>query len=79
MFAWFADPIFFGRYPHSMRSSVGHRLPEFTEEERDRLRGSVDFLGFNHYSSWYVADVPPDQVGPPRPGDWFTDQKTSVR
>jgi beta-glucosidase/6-phospho-beta-glucosidase/beta-galactosidase len=79
MFSWFADPIFFGEYPPSMRSGVSdHRLPEFTAEESKRVMGSVDFLGFNHYSSWYVSDAPRDPQSP-KPGDWFTDQRASPR
>ena len=54
--AWFADPVFFGRYPSSMKSAVGTRLPEFTREQHNRLVGSLDFLGLNHYSSRYYVD-----------------------
>jgi beta-glucosidase/6-phospho-beta-glucosidase/beta-galactosidase len=64
---WFADPIFFGRYPSSMidgttdRDADGNviqkRLPKFTPEQRERLIGSVDFLGMNHYSSKYYVDA----------------------
>jgi hypothetical protein len=28
--SWFADPIYFGHYPASMRKQLGDRLPEFT-------------------------------------------------
>ena len=49
---WWADPIYFGDYPHSMRDRVGARLPKFTESERALLMGSNDFFGLNHYTSW---------------------------
>lgn len=57
-FAWFGDPIYFGRYPHSMVERVKDRLPVFTKHQRKRLIGSVDFLGLNHYSTkYYSVDV----------------------
>lgn len=52
---WFADPIFFGHYPATMRERIGTRLPEFTVDEAASLRGSLDFLGLNHYSSKYYS------------------------
>ena len=51
---WFADPIFFGNYPQSMRDGVaGGRLPEFTAAEKALLKGSADFFALNHYTSRY--------------------------
>ena len=43
--AWFADPVFFGKYPDSMINNVGDRLPKFTDEQRVRITGSHDFYG----------------------------------
>lgn len=51
---WFADPIYFGEYPSSMRKQLGDRLPEFTAEERALVQGSNDFYGMNHYTANYV-------------------------
>jgi hypothetical protein len=34
---------------------VGTRLPQFTDKESQRIMGSYDFIGFNHYSSQYVT------------------------
>lgn len=64
--SWYADPIFFGDYPPSMKSRVGARLPTFTEAQSARLKGSHDFYGINHYTSTYVSnkvneDIPEDQ------------------
>jgi hypothetical protein len=42
---WFADPVYFGDYPASMRRLVGARLPRFTPAQRARVRGSTDFYG----------------------------------
>ncbi len=64
---WFADPIYLGDYPQSMRDQLGSKLPEFSEEDRALLRGSSDFFGLNHYNTNMSAarpdDHPPDQNG----------------
>lgn len=52
---WFADPVYFGDYPASMRSRIGDRLPKFTDDEKEELKGSNDFFGLNHYSSQYAT------------------------
>jgi beta-glucosidase/6-phospho-beta-glucosidase/beta-galactosidase len=39
-----------------MRERVGDRLPTFTEAQKEDLKGSVDFLGLNTYSSSLVTD-----------------------
>lgn len=52
---WFADPIYKGDYPASMKLTVGDRLPEFSAEEKAMLLGSSDFFGLNHYSTHYSA------------------------
>ncbi|EFX00728.1 beta-galactosidase [Grosmannia clavigera kw1407] len=56
--AWFADPIYFGHYPESMRAQLGDRLPSFTEAERQLVQGSNDFYGMNHYTADYVRHRP---------------------
>eukprot|EP00850_Spirogloea_muscicola_P015495 SM000119S25638 [mRNA] locus=s119:167818:171611:+ [translate_table: standard] len=53
---WFLDPIFLGDYPEVMRKQVGWRLPAFTSEEATSIRGSVDFIGINHYTSRWVSE-----------------------
>ncbi|VVA27900.1 PREDICTED: beta-glucosidase [Prunus dulcis] len=55
---WFAEPITSGDYPHSMRSLVGNRLPNFTKAESKLLNGSFDFLGLNYYTTYYAAYAP---------------------
>lgn len=57
---WFADPIYFGDYPKVMRDRVGDRLPKFTEEDIENIKGSSDFFGLNHYTALYAADVDPN-------------------
>ncbi|KAL8122276.1 hypothetical protein AgCh_018861 [Apium graveolens] len=53
---WFVDPLMFGDYPSSMRSRVGSRLPKFGEAESTLLKGSLDFVGINHYTTMYAAN-----------------------
>ncbi|VAI73953.1 unnamed protein product [Triticum turgidum subsp. durum] len=54
MLGWFMHPVAFGEYPATMRRLVGRRLPEFTKEQSDMLKGSYDFLGLNYYTSNYA-------------------------
>lgn len=39
---WFADPIYLGKYPDSLKEMLGDRLPEFTEDEVALLKGSSE-------------------------------------
>ncbi|KAI3962635.1 hypothetical protein MKW92_041815 [Papaver armeniacum] len=55
---WFADPLFFGDYPESMKRNVGSRLPSFTTYEAKLVKGSCDFLGVNHYGMLNIKDSP---------------------
>lgn len=54
---WFADPIWKGDYPKVMKESLGNRLPEFTDEEKQLLHGSSDFFGLNHYTTMFASDA----------------------
>ncbi|PHT64991.1 Beta-glucosidase 42, partial [Capsicum annuum] len=49
------DPIYFGDYPKSMRERLGDRLPKFSQQERELLKDSLDFIGLNHYTSKFVG------------------------
>lgn len=51
----YADPITYGDYSKSMRSLVGNRLPKFTKAQSMMLKGSIDFLGVNYYTTNYAA------------------------
>ncbi|CAL8177213.1 unnamed protein product [Prunus armeniaca] len=57
-YGWFMDPLTKGHYPQTMQSLVKNRLPEFTKEQSEMLKGSFDFIGLNYYSGTYAADVP---------------------
>lgn len=80
MLGWFAHPIFVdGDYPALLRNQIDKkkaecgkevaRLPVFTGAEKERIRGTADFLGLNHHTSRLVSDsrgscIPgPDSVG----------------
>jgi len=71
--AWYADPVFKGDYPESMKQYVGDRLPKFTEAQKNLLKGSHDYFGMNHYTSGYVNSNP-SQTGE----GWDQDQKLTV-
>ncbi|KAL3533003.1 hypothetical protein ACH5RR_006524 [Cinchona calisaya] len=58
MFGWFMEPLTTGDYPKSMRKLVGSRLPQFSAEQSEQLRGSYDFLGLNYYTAKYVTSAP---------------------
>ncbi len=53
---WFADPVYFGDYPQVMKQRLGERLPKFTAEEKELIKGSTDFFGLNHYTTMYAAE-----------------------
>lgn len=46
---WFARPLFTdGDYPLCMRDRLGSRLPSFTQEEKDYIKGTADFFALSH-------------------------------
>ncbi|KNA10964.1 hypothetical protein SOVF_139510 [Spinacia oleracea] len=53
---WFLDPIMFGEYPAEMRKILGKNLPRFSKNEQRILNKALDFIGINHYSSFYAQD-----------------------
>lgn len=77
-YAWFTDPVVYGEYPEVMRKRLGARLPKFTEEEKKLMKGSVDFLGLNHYSTLYASAEKPEVdggIGPNGNGGMSDDQE----
>lgn len=54
---WFADPIYLGDYPESMRQRVQQRLPQFTSRDRELILGSNDFFGLNHYTTMFASAI----------------------
>lgn len=60
---WFLDPLMFGDYPSSMRNRVGKRLPTFSESEAALVKGSLDFVGINHYTTFYAKHNSTNIIG----------------
>ncbi|GMH05658.1 hypothetical protein Nepgr_007498 [Nepenthes gracilis] len=54
--AWIIDPLIYGYYPKEMRQYHGKELPNFSPEETELVKGSLDFIGINHYSTLYAMD-----------------------
>ncbi len=59
---WFADPIYLGDYPETMKAGVGDRLPVISDEDRVLIQGSSDFFGLNHYTTMYAAEAGDEPV-----------------
>lgn len=54
---WFADPVYLGRYPESLKTMLQDRLPEFTPAELALLKDSSDFYGCNVRCAQMPADT----------------------
>ncbi|XP_027340252.1 beta-glucosidase 18-like isoform X3 [Abrus precatorius] len=54
--AWCLDPLVFGEYPDEMQSILGSQLPRFSPKEKSLIKGSLDFIGINHYGTLYAKD-----------------------
>ena len=73
-FAWYYDPIVFGKYPDEMTQLITDgRLPTFTPEEAKMVKGSYDFIGMNHYTSYFTNDVPEALDK-----NWWSDSRTKT-
>ncbi|KAJ8430601.1 hypothetical protein Cgig2_021563 [Carnegiea gigantea] len=64
-FVWFLHPIVYGEYPRTMQVVVGERLPKFTEEEVKMVKGSMDFVGINQYTAYYMYNPPLQSTAKP--------------
>ncbi|WOH01592.1 hypothetical protein DCAR_0520976 [Daucus carota subsp. sativus] len=53
---WIVNPLVFGDYPGIVKKNAGTRIPAFTNAESKYLKGSIDFLGVNHYATTYIKD-----------------------
>ncbi|HEY2955351.1 MAG TPA: GH1 family beta-glucosidase [Candidatus Eisenbacteria bacterium] len=57
------DPVFFGRYPETLREIFGDAWPRGADEEAARIRESVDFVGVNYYTRRLVRHDPATVLG----------------
>ncbi|KAI5081576.1 hypothetical protein GOP47_0002158 [Adiantum capillus-veneris] len=73
---WFLDPLTEGNYPAVMHELVGERLPSFTEEQKNNLKHSCDFIGINHYTTTYTAAI--NLTWDSNHTDYFRDSLTSL-
>ena len=60
----FMEPIVYGDYPKIMNDLVNERLTSFTEEEKNLINGSFDFIGVNYYTIRYGKNAPASQAEP---------------
>ncbi|KAL9247165.1 hypothetical protein vseg_020627 [Gypsophila vaccaria] len=71
---WFMQPLIHGEYPSVMRKNAGTRLPVFTQNEKELIRGSFDFIGLNYYTVIRTKDNSISLTKEPR--DYLADQAT---
>jgi beta-glucosidase/6-phospho-beta-glucosidase/beta-galactosidase len=71
------DPLVYGDYPEIMKKKAGSRIPSFTEEQSELIRGSADFIGINHYTSVYISDASNGETVGPR--DYSADMAATFR
>ncbi|KAL2945377.1 Beta-glucosidase 11 [Bienertia sinuspersici] len=72
---WFMHPLLYGDYPEIMKTNTGTRIPRFTSNQSELLKGSIDFIGLNYYTVMYVKHTklmpePRDYIAD-RGGAWF--------
>ncbi|KAL0545671.1 hypothetical protein IC582_015562 [Cucumis melo] len=74
-FAWVYDPIVYGDYPKEMREVFGSQLPSFSKTEKSIIKGSLDYICVNHYTTLYTKDClhSPCSNGGDRPIKGFLD------
>ncbi|KFK40508.1 hypothetical protein AALP_AA2G005000 [Arabis alpina] len=73
---WMLKPLIFGDYPDTMKQTVGSRLPVFTKEESELVKGSADFLGIIHYYAATVTSKKSSHSGNP---DFYKDLSVSMK
>lgn len=69
------DPIVYGDYPKEMREVFGSQLPSFSNTEKNIIKGSLDYICVNHYTTLYAKDClhSPCSNGGDRPIKGFLD------
>ncbi|XP_062010310.1 beta-glucosidase 13-like isoform X3 [Rosa rugosa] len=54
---WLMEPLVYGDYPFIMKALVKDGLPEFTDEQKELVKGSFDYIGVNYYTSRFAAPI----------------------
>ncbi|XP_050312548.1 myrosinase 1-like [Anthonomus grandis grandis] len=77
-YGWFGHPINFGDYPEIMKIRIANRsalegfassrLPSFSDEEKQIINGTADFMCVNIYTSSLVKAIPEPDIIPNGPG-----------
>lgn len=44
------DPLMYGDYPKIVKKNAGNRIPVFTKNQSELVKGSFDFIGINFYN-----------------------------
>lgn len=52
----FLHPLVYGEYPKNLQDIVADRLPKFSKEEVEMVKGSFDYVGINQYTAYYMYD-----------------------
>ncbi|KAK3925415.1 Vicianin hydrolase [Frankliniella fusca] len=60
-------PVVHGDFPQVLKNELKHKLTEFTEEEKQLIRGTTDFIGFNVYYSIEASYKDPAAPSPTIP------------
>ncbi|TXT05691.1 uncharacterized protein COLE_07011 [Cutaneotrichosporon oleaginosum] len=60
---WFADPVYLGHYPASLKAMLRDRLPDFTPAEIALVHGSSDFYGCNYTTNMVKAGADDETNG----------------
>lgn len=58
--AWWADPIFLGRYPEDAKELFGEALYPMSSEEWTSVHQPLDFYGFNCYQGTITYPIDPN-------------------
>ncbi|KAL2945375.1 Cyanidin 3-O-glucoside 5-O-glucosyltransferase [Bienertia sinuspersici] len=54
MIGWFMHPLTYGDYPQIMKETAGNKIPVFTKNQSNIVKGSIDFVGLNYYTIIYT-------------------------
>ncbi|KAL1213268.1 Beta-glucosidase 10 [Cardamine amara subsp. amara] len=71
LYGWMLKPLVIGDYPDEMKRIVGSRLPVFSKEESEQVKGSSDFVGVIHYMTVYITNSGPAPYLLPNSGQGF--------